>query len=514
VKEAFVSSLRALTTVILTLAFGGGKSPPSMLLDHEVVLDAQGRLMPWASYDNILGWSMNFIKGCPRKRTRLGEDPWYLVTSVFRADGSYKAKQNNQGSNTYWAVETLRRYYAYSGDAEAIQSVRLLVDRVLQFHTPPDWAWPDVPRTQDDTPDGEYTDERGEPDKICMVGVAYINFHKLTGEKKYLEAALRIARTISQHVRGGESDRSPLPFRVNLRTGKVLADYTANMVYAVMLFDELITLGYTDGGGYQRKRDVIWEWILRCSLVSNNWAGYFEDVPTFLGYLGNLNQQSPMETARYILEHSELDPAYREHVPALISWVASRFGRTKRYGATSIREQDFCFLEMGSHTARYASIVAKWFGVTLDPKDREEALSSFALATYSAYNKYSKSQVGINYTGLGYRNPWFSDSYFDYLPHILSGMAELPEMAPEASDHVIGSDSTITRITYLPKRIEYQTFELRGSELLRITFKPHHVLAEGRPLDESRRHYGTFRGVTGVLRIQREGERSVSILGE
>ena len=29
---------------------------------------------------------------------------------------------------------------------------------------------------------------------------------------------------------------------------------------------------------------------------------------------------------------------------------------------------------------------------------------------------------------LGYLDPWFSDSYFDYLPHLLSGMADLPEM--------------------------------------------------------------------------------------
>jgi hypothetical protein len=94
-------------------------------------------------------------------------------------------------------VETLTRYYAYSGDREAIKSIRLILDRVKYFHTPSDWAWPDVPRTQDNSADGEYTDESSEPDKICGVGVAYIKFFKMTGEEKYLEAARGIAKTVA-----------------------------------------------------------------------------------------------------------------------------------------------------------------------------------------------------------------------------------------------------------------------------------------------------------------------------
>ncbi len=362
------------------------------LCDHEIVLDKDGRLLPWTSFDNVVKWSMNYIKQCPTTPTKFGDDPWYLVTSKLTAKAEFMRNQNCQGSHAFWGVETLTRYYAYSGDREAIKSIRLILDRVMYFHTPSDWAWPNVPRTQDNSPDGEYTDETSEPDKICGVGAAYIKFYKLTGEKKYLQAARGIGKTIASHVVDGDAQISPLPFRVNLKDGKVLDAYTAHMVSAVLLFDEMIRLGESGEGVYQAKRDLLWKWVLKYPVQNNEWSGYYEDVPKAST---NKNQQSPMETARFMLRHPEMDPDYKRHVPALLAWVKDRFGKTKRYGATSIREQDCCANEMSSHTARYASVTAKWFGVAQDPRDREEARASFALATYSAYSKYSREGVAV-----------------------------------------------------------------------------------------------------------------------
>jgi Glycosyl hydrolase family 76 len=393
------------------------------LCDHEVVLDKDGRLLPWTSYDHVLKGSMNYIKHCPTVVTKFGDDPWYLVTSKLTEKAEFMRNQNCQGSHAYWGIETLTRYYAYSGDEEAIRSIKLIIDRVLFYHTPPDWAWPNVPRTQDNSPDGEYTDETSETDKIAMVGVAYIKFYKLTGEEKYLQAARGIAQTLASHVTAGDATNSPLPFRVNLKDGKVLDAYTASTVAAVLFFDEMIRLGELGNGLYQAKRDIIWKWVLAYPLTTHEWTGYYEDVGSTTR---SLNQQCPMETARFMLRRPEFDPDYRWHVPGLLAWVKDSFGQTRRFGATSIREQTCCFFEMSSHTARYASIAAKWFGVTRDPRDREEARASFALATYSASSKYSHQDDSVNYVGIGYVNPWFIDSYFDYLSHILEGMAELP----------------------------------------------------------------------------------------
>lgn len=476
--------------------------------DHEVILDEQGRLFPWTSYDNIICWSMNFIKNCPTKTTKFGDDPWYLITAKFNEDGTFLKKQNNQGSNLYWAVQTLKKYYAYTGDHDAFTPVRWLVERVAYYHTPENWAWPNVPRTQDDTPDGEYTDEWGEVDKMCMVALGYIDYFKLTAEKKYFDYALKIAKTVIPHVVEGDEKHSPLPFRVDLKTGMVLDPYCSNMIFVVNLFDELYKFSEEiDRRELKEKRDMVWNWILKYPINNNYWSGYYEDV---VSNFENLNQQNPMETARYILRHPEMDPDHKIHVPTLIMWVENRFGRTKRFGATSIREQDSCFVEMSSHTARYASVVAMWYGVTLDPKDKEEARAAFALSTYSAYNKYSKNGNGINYVGIGYEDPWFSDSYWDYLSHYFDGMVELPDMLPDDENHLFHSTSIVTHIQYSPNRIEYVTFDSEGFDLLKLAFVPQ-VLANGRELDASEWSFGEYRGVQNILRIRREGIKRIEI---
>ena len=96
-------------------------------------------------------------------------------------------------------------------------------------------------------------------------------------------------------------------------------------------------------------------------MENNYWSAYFEDVAS--NSYANINQQNPMETARYLIDHPTMDPLYKQHILKLIKFVKYRFGNISRYGATSVMEQDACFAEMSSHTSRYASVVAKWFGM-------------------------------------------------------------------------------------------------------------------------------------------------------
>ena len=494
--------------IFLLLIVAFSETNAQMILDHEVVVK-NGKLLPWTEYSNVLIWSMNFLKNCPTCKSKFGDDPLYLVTSRLNKDGTFRSNQNNQGSNAYYGMGLFNKYYAYTGDREAMQPVEKLIQRVAYYHTPDDWAWPDIPRIQDDTPDGEYTDEWGEIDKISMVAVGYINYFKQTGDTGYYSKAEQIARILLQHIHAGNGTNSPLPYRVNLKTGKILDSYSADMVMAIELFDELLKSenSKVDKGILRKNRDLLWQWILDYPMKNNLWSGYYEDV--VINH-SNLNQQIPMETARYILDHPEMDPEYKTHVPALIQWVENRFGQVKHYGATSIKEQDGCFSEMSSHTARYASVVAKWFGVCLSEKVREEARASFALATYSAYNQYSKNQRSINYTGVGYIEPWFSDSYWDYMPHLLDGMAEMPDMLPPNENHLFYTSSIITKINYAPQSISYKTYDDSGTERIKLTFKPG-VFVKGKPLDKKYWHFGNFRGVNNILIVNRTGINQIEI---
>lgn len=506
--------VRAVLAVVLASGPGAALLSAAALCDHEVVLDSTGRLQPWTSYDNVLRYSQNFITNCPTTPTAFGNDPWYLVTSKLNADGTYMANQNCQGSHAYWATQTLSKYYAYSGDAAAIQPVRNILDRIMQYQTPAGAAWANCPITQDNSPDGQYTDTYSEPDKMAMVGSAYVGFYKLTGEQKYLNAAVGIANTLAQKVQPGTATTSPLPFRVQVGNGAATGSYTSDMVAPVRLFGDLMAVGQTGGGTYQAASSTLWNWVMAYPMKNNAWSGYYEDAPN---NTANLNQQVPMETARYILQHPELDPNYKQDVPTLLNWVKQRFGQTERYGATSIREQDDCFYEMSSHTSRYASVEAKWYGTLANANDpgaaaaREEARASLALSTYSAYSKYSTNGNGINYVGVGYTNPWFVDSYFDYMDHFLDAMKDMPELAPSDSDHILSSTSVLSSVTYRPGDIFYTAFDPAGQEIMRLTFVPQMVFADGQLLDRSQWTFGEYRGVSDVLIINRLSALNIEI---
>ena len=314
-------SLTALSIALIGAAVG--PPPFRMQMDHEVVLDANGRLQPWTTYRHVITGSMTYIEKCPTVKTRFGDDPWFLVTSRLNEDGTFMRNQNNQGSNVYYAVETLRRYLPYSGDNNAIAPVRLLLDRVRKRNTPEKWAWANVPRTQDDTPDGNYSDNYTEPDKMCMVGIGYLRFAQLTGETEWVDAAKAIAKTVAAHIVPGDATHSPVPFRVKLKTGKILDDYSADMVFCVIFFEEMAKLDIPEAASYKALRDTLWQWVLDYPVKNNQWSGYYEDVKS---NHENLDQHLPLETARYMLEHFDENPAYATSIPQLIDWVRERFG--------------------------------------------------------------------------------------------------------------------------------------------------------------------------------------------
>jgi hypothetical protein len=81
---------KRLTTGLLFFILFISSQSAEKIRDHEVVLDSTGRLLPWTSYDRIIRSTMNFIKSCPTHQTRFGQDPWYLITGRFSAEGTFQ----------------------------------------------------------------------------------------------------------------------------------------------------------------------------------------------------------------------------------------------------------------------------------------------------------------------------------------------------------------------------------------------------------------------------------------
>jgi hypothetical protein len=258
----------------------------------------------------------------------------------------------------------------------------------------------------------------------------------------------------------------------------VIEEYTADVIQAVRLFDELMRLG---DARYAHARQAAWNWILQFPLQTNVWKGYFEDI-RLDPEDANRDQLSPLETARYILQNPEADPNWRDDVPHLIEWVRGNLGAAPFYSAVPIHEQKFCWHVMGSHTARYASLCAAWAEISGDTGFRERAIRSFNWATYMASDDGTVT-VGIDRPDY-YNQCWFTDGYFDYVPHFIDGMAAMPETAPRDSDHLLRSSSVVQRIDYTPLAVRYRTFDANATELLRLTFRPARVLADGVELPE------------------------------
>jgi hypothetical protein len=530
-----------LTTLVLLAAPAASAEPVNPYLPwHDVRVDHTGRLLAWSEpqkgrgYDRVLRDGWRFLEQkVPRDKVGGTGLKVYLVAAVFDPEtlqGRYW--QHNPIGVYATMVDSLLGWYPYSGDTRAITVVReMLGYQLAHGTTPATWDWPGVPFFSSCALardyGGCYPGVAGffggvQTDKVGEMGTAYALFYELTGERRYLRAAVRCADALARHVRAGDAADTPWPFRVDGRTGTTMPgeEYGGLVVAPLRLFDELVRLGAGDVAAYRRARALAWRWMLDHPLnpqspAWNDWSGYFEDVPA---NRANRNQVLATMTAYYLLTRSNpraLDPAWREHVQGLLDWVLQQFGRGPYHGAWAIDEQSICCSPagLGSHTSRWAAVNALYAERTGDTTARAKAFRSLNYATYFA-------DSGGRVACCGGPHPmtyWFSDGYGDYLRHFSWAMGAIPAFAPAREDHLLRSTSVVRHVRYRPRRISYRTFAPSGTEVLRLSFRPARITAGGRPLHRRTRLNGA--GYTArwigrgdvVVRIARRGARIVTI---
>lgn len=519
------------------------------IVAHKVVYDADGKILGWfhpevpgASYNKVISLASDFIKSkCPVEPT--SGLPLYMVHAWYSSPqeaGKDKFEKGISGSDdgftpacTFenFVQSFVLGYFPYSGDSSYIGILRKCLDHLINHGTTPsDWAWPDCPYASANPRSPEYFGATHwgiggrndgpyviEPDKVGDMGKEYLNFFKVTGEKRFLDAAIKCADVLAKNARtkGRKSGddffpgilQSPWPFRVSAENGQVLEEYTSNVVGALKLFDELIRLKNTLNlneekvSEYQKTRDLVWAWLYSTEgpMKTFVWKGYFEDMPND-PHNKNLNQITPLEFARYLIKNPSLDPDMDINVPLIINWVKSVFQTSDKQAIT---EQFWCYWGMGSHTARYASICALWYEKTKIEWFKEEAYRSFNWATYVCNNE------GHVMTGPDFPPQyWFSDGYGDYVRHFIEGIAAIPEWAPSGENHLLRTSSVVITISYQPSEIGYVTFDNESDEVLRLSAKPKSIALNGKNIKEIQNL--TTEGWTwkplekgGVLRIKK-----------
>ncbi|MBN1480696.1 hypothetical protein JXA70_10520 [candidate division KSB1 bacterium] len=475
------------------------------ILHHLVQRDESGRLLPWyqantpgAGYVHVAKLAAEFVANAPMYEPL--QLPMYFITCCFHENesGEFIAEDWMHNPACVWAglVQGLAvNYRVFAGDDSYIDLVRAMLDFQLENGTTPaDWPWPNVPYASADPFETTYRGAqkwqedglRGdglygiEPDKIGELGMGYLTFYEITEEKRFLDAAIHCAEALATHVRDvrprpppfspAETQKSPWPFRINAKTNEVLSEYCSNVIEPIRLFDELlriqirIKLSDSQIHSFQRARDLAWHWLYSINgpMTTFIWNAYFEDIPNDPDR-SNRVQITPMETARYLIKHPELDLNLDLNVPALLHWVASVFATE---GMDAIKEQTWCYAPMGSHTSRYASICALWYERTGDAYYKEQAQRFFTLATYMCQENGYVS-VGPEWPGA-----WWSDGYGDYIRHFMEGIAAIPEWAPAEKNHLLKSTSVFQKIEYAESEIRYQTFDNVSTETLRLREKP------------------------------------------
>ena len=500
-----------------------------------VQLDANGRLLPWPMADNT-GYSYSgyvlsqwTILWDQYNRQRL---PWFYCCFDFdRTTFELQPDPHWVNSTGYLRAMMegfIERLYPYTGDQHTLTFLTSFVDYELEHGlTPEGYAWSQVPYASANPGAARYSgwsnlgEDYIEPPIVGEDGYAYLRLYEMTGNTKYLRAAIRCAEALVKNWTPGDAEHSPWPVRCYARDGKApggaMGPYSANVIEPIMLFDELIRLKQGNVSDYQRVRSAVWDWFKTYPLANNVWVGYFEDT---VASMENMNQVIPLEFARYVLLHPEKDPDWREHARKLIEWVKTtpKWPKFIVHGATITTEQgngkEYCCNDPGqccdSHTSRLAAVEALYYAKTGDIAYREEAYRSYNWVTYF---QGLSSAAHSPFTGQW----WFTDQYADGPRRMMDAFWAVPEWAPADESHLLGSSSVVTKIRYGKGSVTYSTFDPDSSDVLRIDFVPQFVTADGRPMERRKdlNEAGfTFDETTHVLRIRHEGARSIDIQGE
>ena len=344
----------------------------------------------------------------------------------------------------------------------------------------------------------------------------------MTGNTKYLEAAILCANALVKNYKPGDETHSPWPVRCYARDGRTegrpMGPYSANVIEPILLFDELIRLEQGDVAGYTRTRQGAWQWFQTYPLTNNVWVGYFEDV---VPSMENMNQVIPLEFARYVLLHPEKDPQWKEHARKLIEWVKTtpKWPKYIVHGATVTTEQgngiNFCCNLPNqccdSHTSRLAAVEALYFAKTGDESYRESAFRSYNWVTYF------QGLPGKAHAPFGENQWWFTDQFADGPRRLMDAFWAVPEWAPSGESHLVGSSSVVTKISYGKGSVTYSTFDAQSTDVLRLDFIPESVTADGRrlsPRSDLASDGFTFDNATHVLGIRHDAARDIDIQGK
>lgn len=493
------------------------------LLYHKIVVNpADNTILPWysadpgKSYDFVINRVWNFWN---TMRTDKNGLPYYMNHQVWRGD--FNDRRGIGGDQFAMSLSSWNLYYGYSGNETVKEEMKFIADYYLTHSlSPADAVWPNIPYPYNTLIysgiyDGDMVIGPGftQPDKAGSLGFELVKLYKMTAlktypnitDKRYLDAAVRIANTLASHMHNGDENNSPLPFKVNALTGETgrlksnsgsgedeqLSSYTSNWAPTMELFLNLIDLKAGETDSYKAAFNELLNWMKNYPLKTNKWGPFFEDVPGWSD-----TQINAVTFAQFMMNHREYFPNWKTEVKGIFDWVYKTLGNREwmKYGVVVVNEQTSYQVPGNSHSSRQASAELQFATLSGDQSAVPNAIRTLNWATYmvdeDGKNRFPHDDI------------WLTDGYGDYVRHYLRAMAFRPELAPSDQNHLLSSSSVIQLMEYAPAigkfffsgipegmeastLINYRTFDSQSVELIRMTQKPASVLLNGKPLAET-----------------------------
>lgn len=537
---------KRLIIAVLVLAFVKCDSfaqQTEKLIYHDIKTDKAGYIIPWynddpaIAYDHNLHTIWNFWFNMRRDMNGL---PYYMNHQVWNPN--FDDPRGIGGDQFMMAISSWRLLYAYTGDENIKENACFLAGYYLTHGLSPSGCkFPDIPFPYNTLIysgiyDGDMRNGKdvAQLDKAGSLGLELIHLYKIKNDSIFLDAAIKIANTLAANVKAGDADHSPLPFKVNVYTGKTAflklhdrdgkstdtACYTSNLTPTLQMFEDLIVLKKGNIAAYKTGFDKILAWLKKYPVQDNKWGPFFEDVDWW-----SETQINAMTCARYMMEHPQYFPEWKAQVKNIINWVHTSFGndKWKKYGVIVTNEQTVYPVPGESHCSRQAADELLYCSLAGDTSLYKNAIRELNWATYSV------DVDGKNC--FPFDEPWLTDGYGDYVRHYLRAMDTYPYLAPN-DDHILSSTSEVQQADYkgyLKKfiylnfdkvdtnkvRLFYRTFDKKGIERIRMKAKPSTVLLNDAAMKETNNDEGYSwlnldKG--GVLTIRRKNGGHVIIL--
>ncbi|MDR3688519.1 MAG: hypothetical protein P4L46_04010 [Fimbriimonas sp.] len=409
-------------------------------MNHEDIRDEQGRIYPPYVYHAVIG-----------------EDNYLGYRSSFPA------------YHHAYLIEAFLNYYVYSGDPDALRRAIQLADWTIDHSTPSNWKWPYLPwSTFSEGKPGGYEDKDNlQPDKVGYMGLSYTRLFKMTGNRKYLAAAIHAADTLVAH-QGWEGD---WPFRVNPKTDIVFQQYSSALFMNVAFLEEMWNL--TRNKDYKNGQILAWLWMMRNPVRSNNWSGLYEDIPKDSG---SQVHYSPLQTIRLLLRYCTPvnSSSYVDKARKLYDYTMDGLAFHDPEWGLILHEQTGYLASTPSSTMDWSMMSSEFYLYSGEEKYRLAALEAVRMvSTYSLKPDGRTHNTVMGARTYGDIGSWYSLGS-GLVRYMVQDMGCLPELCPDRETHVLRSSSQVRTVTYTDRTIRYSS--LGGSvELIKTPHRPAYV---------------------------------------